>query len=57
MHNVCANIQLCVGGHAHQLAKVHVQPQLDLLLFFTLVLNGLDCMCVFNGIHAAESLA
>ena len=56
MHSVHANLQLCVGGHAHQLAEVHVRLQLKLLLVFALVsvLNGLDFMCVHNDVHAAE---
>jgi len=39
--------------------EVHVHAQLDLLLIFALVsvLNGLDCMCALNDMHAAESLA
>jgi len=61
MNNVCADLQVCAGGHAHQLAEVHVQPQLDLLLVFTLVsvLNGLCIACVcsmtcmlLNPLHA-----
>ena len=53
MHSVCANIQVCVGGHAHQPVEVHVQLQLDLLLLFALVsvLNGLDCMHVHNDMN------
>lgn len=45
---------MCDGGDAHQLSEVHVQPQLDFLLIFALVsvLNGLDCMCAFNDMHA-----
>ena len=59
MHCVHVDLQVCVGGHAHQLAEVDVQPQLDLLLLFALVsfLNGLDCMHVLNDMHAAGSLA
>ena len=59
MHSFFAELQVCAGDHAHQLAEVHVQLQLDLLLIFALVsvLNGLDCMCVHNDMHAAESLA
>ena len=59
MHSVRVDLLVCAGGHAHQLAEVHVQPQLDLLLVFALVsvLNGLDCMCALNDMHAAESLA
>jgi len=46
MHSVRADLQVCSNGHVHQLAKVHVHLQLDLLLVFALVsvLNGLDCM-------------
>ena len=59
MHNVRANMQVFAGGHAHQLAEVHVQLQLDLLLVFDLVsvLNGLDCMHAHNVMHDVESLA
>ena len=59
MHSVRADLQVCVGGHAHQLAEVHVQLQLDLLLIFTSasVLNRLDCMHVHTDMHAVESLA
>ena len=59
MHSVCADLQVCVGGNALQLAEVHVQLQLDLLLVFALVslLNGLDFMHVHNDMHVAESLA
>jgi len=59
MHSVCADIQVCVGGPAHQLAEVHVHPQLDLLLVFALVsvLNVLDYMHVLNNMHDVESLA
>ena len=59
MHSVRADIQVCVGGHVHQLVEVHVQPQLDLLLVFALVsvLNGLDCMHAHNHMHVVESLA
>ena len=59
MHSVCYDLQVCAGGHARQLAEVHVQPQLDLLLVSALmsVLNGLDCMRVLNDMHAAKSLA
>ena len=55
MHSVCVDLQVCVGGHARQISKVHFQPQLDLLLVFTLVsvLNGLDRMCVHNDMHAS----
>jgi len=58
MHGVCPDLQICACGHAHQLARVHVQPQLDLLLFFALVsvLNGLDYMCVLNNVHVVGSL-
>jgi len=58
MHSFRANLQVCVGGHAHQLVKVHVHPQLDLLLVFALVsvLNGLDCMLALNDMHVARSL-
>jgi len=47
------------GVHSHQLAEVHVQPQLDLLLAFVFmsVLNGFDCMHALNDMHATESLA
>ena len=59
MQNFCVDLQVCVGGHAYQLAEVHVQPQLDLLLVFTFlsVLNGLDCMCVLNDMHVVGSFA
>ena len=59
MHSVDVDLQVCAGGHAHQLAEVHVQLQLDLLLVFALVsvLNVLDCMCVLNDMHDVESIA
>jgi len=59
MHSVYIDIQVYVGGHAHQLAEVHVQLQLDLLLVFALVsvLNGLDYMHAHNDMHVVESLA
>ena len=59
MHSVHADFEVCVGGHVHQLAEVHVQPQLDLLLVLILVsvLNGLDRMRVLNDMHAIECLA
>ena len=46
MHSVYVDLQVCVGGHAHKLSKVHVQLKLDLLLVFALVivLKVLDCM-------------
>ena len=58
MHSVRDDIQVCAASHAHQLTKVHVQLQLDLLLVFTFVsvLNELDCMCVHNDMHVVESL-
>ena len=58
MHSVHVDLQVCAGGHAHQLAEGHVQPQLDLLLVFALVsvLNGLDCMRALNDMHVAKSL-
>ena len=58
MHSVRADLQVCAGGHAHQLAKVLVQLQLDLLLVFTLVsvLNGLDRMHAHNEMYAIESI-
>ena len=57
MHSFYVDLQVCVGGHAHQLVEMHVQPQLDLLLVFASVnvLNGLDCMRVLNDMHAAGS--
>jgi len=59
MHSVYTDLQVCAGGHAHQLGKVLVQLQLDLLLVLSLVnvLNGLDCMHVHNDMHATESFA
>jgi len=59
MHSVCVDLQVCAGGHVHQLAKVPIWLQLDLLLVFALVsvLNGLDCMLADNEILAVESLA
>ena len=59
MHSVCVDVQVCVNGHVHQLAKVDVQPQLDLFLVFALVtvLNGLDFMRTLNHMHATESFA
>ena len=58
MHSVCSHLQVCFGGHVHQLVEVHVQLQLDLLLVLALgsVLNGLDCVHEHNGIHAVEAL-
>ena len=32
MHSVYVDLQVCTGGHAQQLAEVHVQIPLDLLL-------------------------
>ena len=59
MYSVCADFRVCVGGHAHQLAEVHVQPQLDLILVFTLVsvLNGSDCMCALDNMNYTGSFA
>ena len=65
MHSVYDDLQVCTGGHAHQLYEVHVQPQLDLLLVFTLVsvLNGLTaCMrsttCMFmDPLHVINNIA
>ena len=53
MHSVCVDLQVCVGGHAHQLVEVHVQLQLGLLLVFALVslLNGFDSMRVHNDMN------
>ena len=49
---------MCVGGHAHQLSKVHVQLHLDLLLVFALVsvLNGLDRMWVHNDMNPLHAI-
>lgn len=47
MHSVCVDLQVCVGGYAHQLVKVHVHLQLDLVLVFTLVsvpMGGMACV-------------
>jgi len=59
MHSVCADIQVCASGHAHQLAEVPVCLHLDLLLLLTLVsvLNGLDCMHAHNDMHVVEPLS
>ncbi len=59
MHSFRVDLQVCVGGHAHQHAEVHVHLQLELLLVFTLVsvMNGLDYMHAHNNMHAVESLA
>ena len=56
MHSVHVDLQVCATGHVHQLAEVHVQLQLDLLLVFALVsvLNGLDYMRVHNDMHVVE---
>ena len=56
MHSVCADIQECASGRAHQLVKIHVQLQLDLLLVFSSlsVPNGWDHMHAKNDMNAAE---
>jgi len=56
MHSICANLQVCVGDHVHQLVEIHVYLQSDLLLIFASVSvpNGWDCMGVHNENHALE---
>lgn len=63
MHSVHADLQVCVCGHADQLAEVHVQLQLDFLLVFALVslLNGwiacvhtIECMFL-HPLHAINN--
>jgi len=63
MHSVHVDLQVCVGGHAHQLTEVHVQPQLDLLPIFTLVsvlmgwiacVRSMTCM-LLNPLHVINN--
>ena len=54
MHGVCIDNQVWAGGYAHELMKVQVKLQSELLLVFpsVSVLNGWDRMHVKNDMHA-----
>jgi len=52
MHSVCVDLQVCAGGYTHQLIKLHVNLQSDLVLYLCLgdvPMDGISYMCTISS--------